>query len=374
MKKLTDFAWKLDFPRLSAESRRITCAALLVIMCVCAVFAGGKKEANVETRLITDQLGRTVSVPANIDSAVVLQHQTLNIIVQLNAVDKVSGILSSWKRQLGPNYVNLAPALENLPMPGDLSEVNIESLLAIQPQVVFVTNYAPPDMIERIEKAGLPVIAVSLREDAESERAKINPTMEDEETAYNNGLKIGIRLIGDVLDRRKEAEELINYAFDHRKIVDDRIKDIAPDQRIRTYMANPNLNTYGSGKYTGLMMIHAGAMNVAAATIEGAKQVSMEQVLAWNPDVIFVQERYPDVVDEINSSPVWQSVSAVKNGRVYLMPEYAKAWGYPQPEAIAIGELWMAKKLYPGRFADIDIQKEANDYYERFYRVAYQGY
>jgi iron complex transport system substrate-binding protein len=138
-------------------------------------------------------------------------------------------------------------------------------------------------------------------------------------------------------------------------------------------MANPNLNTYGSGKYTGLMMIHAGAMNVAATTIEGVKQVSMEQILAWNPDVIFVQERYPDVVTEINSSPAWQPVSAVKNGRVYLMPEYAKAWGYPQPEALAIGELWIAKKLYPGRFADIDMQKEANDYYERFYRTSYQG-
>jgi iron complex transport system substrate-binding protein len=361
--------------KLMAKKARILCCAwLLVIFCAGAVFAGAKKQVNHETRTITDQLGRTVSVPADVNSVVVLQHQTLNIIVQLDAVDKVSGILSSWKRQLGPNYERLAPSLANLPMPGDLSEVNIESLLAIQPQAVFVTNYAPPEMIEQIENAGLPVIAISLREDSESERAKINPVMEDEETAYNNGLKTGIRLIGEVLNRQKEAEELINYAFERREIVDSRIKDIAPGQRVRTYMANPNLNTYGSGKYTGLMMIHAGAMNVAASTIEGAKQVSMEQILAWDPDVIFVQERYPDVVTEINSSPAWRGISAVKNGRVYLMPEYAKAWGYPQPEAIAIGELWMAKKLYPERFADIDMQKEANDYYERFYHTTYQGY
>jgi iron complex transport system substrate-binding protein len=58
--------------------------------------------------------------------------------------------------------------------------------------------------------------------------------MEDEETAYNNGLKTGIRLIGEVLDRKKEAEDLINYAFSHRKIVEDRIKDISPEQRVRT--------------------------------------------------------------------------------------------------------------------------------------------
>jgi iron complex transport system substrate-binding protein len=113
--------------------------------CVCG---SAQKEQKAETRVVTDQLGRTVSVPVEVNNAGVLQHQTLNIIVQLDAVDKVTGILSSWKRQLGANYARLAPRLETLPMPGDLSEVNIESLLAIQPQVVFVTNYAPPEMIE----------------------------------------------------------------------------------------------------------------------------------------------------------------------------------------------------------------------------------
>lgn len=39
------------------------------------------------------------------------------------------------------------------------------------------------------------------------------------------------------------------------------------------------------------------------------------------------------------------------------------------PEAMAIGELWMAKKLYPEKFADIDMTKAADDYYQRFYRV-----
>lgn len=53
-------------------------------------------------------------------------------------------------------------------------------------------------------------------------------------------------------------------------------------------MANPDLNTYGSGKYTGLMMKHAGALNVAAATVKGARRVSLEQILQWNPEVIFV--------------------------------------------------------------------------------------
>ncbi|WP_410016794.1 ABC transporter substrate-binding protein [Sodalis sp. C49] len=323
-------------------------------------------------RTLTDQLGRSVTLPDRVDRVVVLQHQTLNLLVQLDAADDVVGVLSSWKKQLGPDFARFAPRLATLPMPGDLNQVNIESLLALHPQVVFVANYAPPEMIRQIESAGIPVIAVSLRQDQPGEQGKLNPAMTDEEEAYNQGLRQGIRLIAEVVNRRDQGEALINYTFSARARTDDRLKDIPADKRIRVYMANPELTTYGAGKYTGLMMRHAGALNVAAASISGFKQVSMEQVLAWDPQVIFVQDRYPEVVQQINGDPAWQSVDAVKHHRVYLMPEYAKAWGYPMPEALAVGELWMAKKLYPQRFADVDIDKQADAYYRHFYRMAWR--
>ena len=101
--------------------------------------------------------------------------------------------------------------------------------------------------------------------------------------------------------------------------------------------------------------------------------MSLEQVLKWDPQVIFVQDRYPEVVKQITTDPQWQAIDAVKNHRVWLMPEYAKAWGYPMPEALAIGELWMAKKLYPDRYKDIDVDAAAQDYYHRFYRTHWQA-
>ncbi|MCA6962382.1 ABC transporter substrate-binding protein [Pectobacterium odoriferum] len=324
-------------------------------------------------RQVTDQLGRNVTIPDHVNRVVVLQHQTLNLLVQLDAQESIVGGLSSWKKQLGEHYVRLAPRLVDLPMPGDLTQVNIESLLKLSPQVVFVANYAPPEMIAQIERTGIAVVAISLRQDQPGEADKINPTMSDENTAYNEGLKAGVRLIGDVVERQKQAEALIDYTFTQRQNVSARLESIPEEKRIRVYMANPDLTTYGSGKYTGLMMSHAGALNVAASSIKGFKQVSIENVLAWNPQVIFVQDRYPDVVKQIVNDPAWQAIEAVKQHRVYLMPEYAKAWGYPMPEALAIGELWMAKKLYPERFADIDMQKAADAYYQRFYRMDYRA-
>lgn len=324
-------------------------------------------------RTVTDQLGRQVTLPDSVNRVVVLQHQTLNLLVQLNAADDIVGVLSSWKKQLGPEFARFVPSIDKMSMPGDLTQVNIESLLALHPQVVFVANYAPEPMIQQIQNAGIPVVAISLREDAAGEKNKMNPSMADEERAYNEGLKQGIRLIGEVVNRQAEAGALIDYTFAARAKFNAPVAAIPPAEKVRVYMANPDLNTYGSGKYTGLMMQHAGAMNVAAATVKGARQVSLEQVLKWDPQVIFVQDRYPEVVKQITTNPQWQAIDAVKNHRVWLMPEYAKAWGYPMPEALAIGELWMAKKLYPERYKDIDVDAAAQDYYHRFYRTHWQA-
>lgn len=72
-------------------------------------------------RTLTDQLGREVTLPDRVTRAVVLQHQTLNLLVQLNAADDVVGVLSSWKKQLGPQFARFMPNIEKLPMPGDLT-------------------------------------------------------------------------------------------------------------------------------------------------------------------------------------------------------------------------------------------------------------
>lgn len=323
-------------------------------------------------RQVTDQLGRQVTLPDRVDRVVVLQHQTLNILVQLDATNTLVGILGNWKQQLGDGYSRLAPELTRLPTLGDLTHVDVEKLVALHPQVVFVTNYAPQEMIDQIQKLGIAVIAISLRADNQQQN-RLNPDLADEEQAYSEGLKEGVRLIGEVVNHQQQAETLIKATFNQRQQTGNRLQAIPASQRIRVYMANPDLTTYGSGKYTGLMMAHAGALNVAAAAVKGYKQVSMEQILAWDPQVIFVQDRYPQVIDEINQQPAWQAVDAVKHHRVYLMPEYAKAWGYPMPEALALGELWMAKKLYPEKFRDVDMQKKADTWYQRFYRTHYTG-
>ena len=73
--------------------------------------------------------------------------------------------------------------------------------------------------------------------------------------------------------------------------------------------------------------------------VKGYKQVNIEQIVKWDPEVIFVQNRYASVLDQIKKDPAWRGISAVKKGRLLIVPEYTKPWGHPCPESMALDEL-----------------------------------
>lgn len=323
-------------------------------------------------RQVTDQAGRVVSLPDRVERVVTLQHQALDVLIELNAEDKLVGVLRDWNKQLPGTIADIAPVLRSLPMPGDLRTVNAESLAALRPDVVFVTHYMADDVVQQIDRLGIPVIKVSFFTAPGEEQAKLNPVLEDEGKSYTDGLVDAVRLIGAVVGKDAEAEALIEYTLAERELVNQRTAALPDDKRTTMYMANPDLATYGSGKYTGVAMRQAGGLNVAHE-IDGFGKVTMEQVLQWNPAVIVVQARYAPLADEIRQDPQWQQIDALRSGRVYVAPEYVKPWGHPLPESLALGELWMAKKLHPDLFVDVDIDAKVETFYRRFYRTSYPG-
>mgnify|MGYP001793381853 CR=1 FL=1 len=341
----------------------------LATICLATLLAAAPAQAE---RRVTDQAGREVILPDHVERVVTLQHQALDVLIELNAEDKLVGILRDWNKYLPATIADIAPVLSDLPMPGDLRTVNAESLAALHPDVVIVTHYMTSDVVEQIERLGIPVVKVSFFTGPKTEQAKLNPTLDDETAAYTDGLVEAVKLIGAVVGKDKEAGELVDYALNARALVNQRTAHMADDKRTTMYMANPELATYGSGKYTGVAMRQAGGLNVARG-IDGYGKVSMEQVLQWNPQVIVVQARYAPVAEQIRQDPQWQAIDAVKNGRIYVAPEYVKPWGHPLPESVALGELWMAKKLHPALFEDVDMDAKAQDFYRRFYRKGYEG-
>lgn len=354
------------------ESRKLkqvlsSLLAVLLLLAVSAVVFAAEPEKIV----VRDQFGREVTIQIPVERVLCMQHHTLDIMLELGAQDKVVGVMKSWENLLGAYIADVFPKIRALPTPGEMKDYNIEAVMALEPDVIFASNQIPKGTLEQLEKLGIPVVVITLYVADREQASTLHPELINPDEAYTEGLKQAIELIARITDKEEKGRELWNYVTENRKIVSAHLAKVPEEKRIRVYMANENMNTYGTGKYVGVAMEKAGAKNVAE-TLNGYRQVTVEQVVAWNPEVIFVQSRYANVLDEIKNDERWASIDAVKNGRLLIAPDYTKPWGNPAPESIALGELWLAKTLYPEAFQDVDLDAMVAYFYKNFYGIEYK--
>jgi iron complex transport system substrate-binding protein len=93
----------------------------------------------------------------------------------------------------------------------------------------------------------------------------------------------------------------------------------------------------------------------------------MEQIAVWNPDVVIVgtapnQQNRQAILDD----PRWRQISAVRDGKVFANPSGAYLWDRHSAEA-ALQVLWAAKLLHPALFADLNVNRETQQFYARFF-------
>jgi iron complex transport system substrate-binding protein len=345
--------------------------SIVLLMSGCSSNTAEKtSSAKTQTYTITDQMGRTVTLPEKINRIVCLQHHSLDILAELQAQDKVVGVMNDWDNLLDSSFAKILPGIENMPQPGSLKDASIEEIAALKPDVVIVSNQMPKETVDKLEAMGIPVVAITMYVADKEQASTIHPELTGPDEAYTEGLRQAIQILGKIAGKEQKADALWQYVMKNRQIVSDHLAAVPEEKRIRVYMANENMYTYGTGKYVGSAMARAGAKNVAEA-LHGYKQVTPEQVAAWNPDVIFVQSRYASILEQIKTSPAWSEINAVKSGRLYMAPDYTKPWGNPTPESIALGEVWLAKTLYPEAFQDIDMEALVEDFYHTFYGISY---
>jgi iron complex transport system substrate-binding protein len=111
-----------------------------------------------------------------------------------------------------------------------------------------------------------------------------------------------------------------------------------------------------------------GAINVAAsAGTGGLAKVSLEQVLAWNPEAILALD--PAFYRVVKTDPLWTSIKAVQDGRIYLVPRLPFGW-FDLPPGVnrLIGVRWLLSILYPREFPE-NLRDVTRDFYRRFYQV-----
>jgi len=150
--------------------------------------------------------------------------------------------------------------------------------------------------------------------------------------------------------------------------ITNRIAFVPAEKRPRVYYARgPRGLVTGLGGSINVETIELMARNVAGETQGGLANVSIEQVLLWNPDVIITIDQ--DFAANVYNDPAWASIEAVKKKRVHLSPKMPFGWvDFPPSSNRLIGLWWLGKILYPDLFKE-DMRELTRDFYDKFYHV-----
>lgn len=320
----------------------------------------------------TDQADNEVTVTLPIERMVVLQHHSIDIICQLGGQDKVVGVEDNWEKDLGSYIADIWPEIGTMPTCGSLAEPNVEAVAALEPDVVIVASQADEAICSQLRDLGIPVCTVSLRGEGKQAEAQ-NPRLSDADKAYTDGCEWAVKTLGALTGRSEQAEELWAFCEESRAMVDEAVGDISDEERTTAIAVFNNNSVYGNDKYVGCMLLRAGGINAAAADIQGNGEYSAENLAAWDPDYIITQDRYPEVYEELTTAPEYAEIRAVKEGHVILAPYWTKPWGNPDADSMALGELWLAHTFYPDKVSEETVLERAQQFYEKFYGVEFQG-
>ena len=334
-------------------TRLVTILGLIGLAYAYPIAFSAPPASSAATRQVTDITGRTLTIPVHVTRVADPWHANNGMVLMMGAAAKLVATTAQAKKQ--PWFRKLFPGIDHVPAAFDAAgNVNIETLIGTRPDVVLMAYGGTlPKWKGTADAYGIPVFMMP------------NASLAD--------LKTTARMTGDILGPGESARaaEWIRYFDDNIRRVTAVTSRIPPNQRPKVlHTATGTILTVdGVKSVIDDWITVAGGVN--AATVTGtARPVSMEQVAAWNPDVIIVGTA-PNEENRraILNDPRWRHIRAVETGRVYVNPSGVYLWDRHSAEA-ALQVLWAAKTLHPNLFPDLDLRTETRTFYARFFNHA----
>ena len=316
------------------------------------------------TRVVVDDTGREIIVPAQIERIAIISTMPLCSVYCMAGgdPDKIVGLTPSSKNAAVNSFLNRVADLEDVSTAFAGETVNVEEVMNLNPDVVFYNTTAPADCeaVAKLEALGVPCVGFT---------TTISSTLET--------LNVWATQVGQVLGTEMQAGEIVAYGKEVEKMVMDRVSQIPEaDRRSALILANYNSSAISAagatfGRY---WLATIGADNVAIELEQKVNPVSLEQIYEWDPEVLFLNSFSAFTAEDLmNNTAVpghdWSGLTAVQNGRVYKMPLGMYYWFAPCSDS-PLALQWLAKHLYPELFEDIDMDAEIKAYFQKFYGIA----
>lgn len=342
--------------------------AICMVFSLCACSSATEENSASEksdTVTVTDQLDNEVTVTRDIQRIVVCDIYPLPSVlcVFFDSAEKLVGISpnsmsAAQNSLLSELYPEILSAETNFI---DGTNVNMEELISLEPDVVFYSS-GNPELGEQLKNAGLSGIAISA-----------NKWEYDCIETLNNW----IELLGQLFPENDKAELCREYSEEKYEFVQERVASLSDDERANAFFLfqyNDSTIMTSGAQFFGQWWAEAiGAKNVASElTTDNSVTVSLEQIYSWNPDIIFMTNfnacQPEDLYGNTVGSYDWSGIDAVQNKNVFKMP-LGMYRSYTPGIDTPITLLWLAKTAYPELFADVDVTRECMDYYETVFGI-----
>ncbi len=316
--------------------------------------------SSAHSRVVTDMTGRRVTIPDRIRKVVGLSPPATYLIYAIDP-NLLAGLCFPLR---GDERFYTVDRFKRLPVVGGIAgeskSINVETLLKVKPDVVFLWELKRNDITtinrkyEQIVKPlGIPILYVRI--------------------CSVNDYPAAFHFLGDVLGRKERAAALERYAVNALRKVSRAMSGIPDGKKVSVYYAEgvDGLSTEGEGSMHTQLIPLSGGRNVCRlkeTSYMGLEKISMEQLLMYNPDIILVKEK--GCFERILDDGRWKNLRAVRAKKVFLIPYVPFNWFDRPPSHMHIlGIQWLANLLHPDRYP-LDIVKETKVFYRLFFNRA----
>lgn len=311
-------------------------------------------------KTITDMVGRRVEIP-DVINKVYTPSPTGETLLYTLKPQLLCGLLFP-QRQIEREM--LAPYMRTLPVIGSLTG---EGGVIANKEAVLNAN---PDLILLVIRDDTGIYLDPLASRAEETLAQIAPCV----YIYARDLRdypAAYAFLGDILGLGERANQLTAYIENTLAEAETVVAKVKPEQRPKVYYAEQldGLSTENAQSYHAALLKLAGDVNVHRklsfkSSVLGYEKLSLEQVMAYNPDFILAYHKV--FFGSVYNNPGWRQVKAVKNKNVLWIPRGPYNWFDRPPSFMgALGLKWLLANLYPQHY-DIDLVTEAVEFYRLF--------
>lgn len=328
----------------------------VVLLLLCLECAGGPlspqacaQEPSGAAVTVKDFRGNVLSLPQPASRIVCLIESALSGLYMLGAEARVVGISANvYQEETFRYYAAMDGRIRErrLPAPGNWDFINIEKVVGLKPDLVIIWAHQE-EAIRALEERAIPVFGVFIRtfQDAHQE----------------------ILALGELTGKKERACQLVAQTEEALDRVAKTTASLPRTDRVRVYYmwAQGELETSGGPSTVNELITLAGGVNVCGSIEQEHLVVNMEKILKGDPQIIVMWNNARKDPDDILQNPVWQSLSAVRQRRVFELPEVfaCDLWTLKYQYAVMMVARW----CYPEHFRDLDLAKERLDLFRRLY-------